>query len=62
MTLRAFPRTPKHVAHMLYNLIYVRTVDGLMRKWIGQSWNENNRTRAFSISNKFSQKIKPLPL
>jgi Cupin-like domain len=62
MTLRAFPRTPKHVAHMLYNLIYVRTVDGLMRKWVGQSWNENNRTRAFDISNKFSQQSKRLPL
>ncbi len=51
MTLRAFPRTPAHLGQLLYNLIYVRTADGLMRRWIGQSWNDKNRQRAFDISN-----------
>ena len=42
MALRAFPRKPKPALKLLYNLLVVRTVDGLMRKVIGQSWNERN--------------------
>jgi ribosomal protein L16 Arg81 hydroxylase len=52
MTLRAFPRTPAHLARLLYNIVYVRTVDGLMRRWVGQSWNDKNRERAFERSNR----------
>jgi len=42
MALRAFPRKPKPVLKLLYNLFVLRTVDGLMRKIIGQTWNERN--------------------
>jgi Cupin-like domain len=51
MTLRAFPRKPKHLIQLAYNLVYLRTVDGLMRKFVGQSWNEKNRERAFTRAN-----------
>jgi len=42
MALRAFPRKPKAVLKLLNNLLIIRTIDGLMRKIIGQSWNERN--------------------
>ena len=46
MSLRAFPRTPRNLARMLYNLLVLRTVDGLMRKTVGQAWNDRNERRA----------------
>ncbi|NBB92970.1 MAG: cupin-like domain-containing protein [Gammaproteobacteria bacterium] len=46
MSLRAFPRTPRNLAKMVYNLLVLRTVDGLMRKTFGQPWNERNERRA----------------
>jgi len=42
MALRAFPRKPKTFLKLLYNLLFIRTIDGLMRKIKGQSWNERN--------------------
>jgi len=42
MALRAFPREPKSALKLMYNLLIVRNIDGLMRKLIGQSWNQRN--------------------
>lgn len=55
MTLRALPRKLSHVWQLIYNIIYVRTVDGLMRRWLGQPWNERNRQRAIERSNAFAK-------
>ena len=52
MALRAFPRTPKNFLKMMKNLIIIRTVEGLMRKLIGQSWNDRNARLAISNTNK----------
>src|SRR5699024_6424181 len=46
MSLRAFPRTPRNLARMLYNLLVLRSIDGLMRKTVGQAWNDRNERRA----------------
>jgi hypothetical protein len=46
MSLRAFPRTPANLARMLHNLVILRSVDGLMRKAVGQAWNDRNERRA----------------
>lgn len=46
MSLRAFPRTPGNLSKMLYNLLVLRSVDGLMRKTVGQAWNDRNERRA----------------
>lgn len=46
MALRAFPRKPKIFAQMLKNLIVIRSVEGLMRKFVGQSWNDRNELLA----------------
>jgi len=42
MALRAFPREPKPALKLIYNLLIIRNIDGLMRRIIGQSWNERN--------------------
>lgn len=46
MSLRAFPRTPRNLSRMLYNLLVLRGIDGLMRKTLGQPWNDRNERRA----------------
>lgn len=48
MSLRAFPRTPKNLAKMLNNLLVIRTIEGLMRKWLGQRWNDRNERLAIA--------------
>lgn len=48
MSLRAFPRSPGRVLRMLNNLVVVRTADGLMRKIVGQAWNDRNERLAIS--------------
>jgi hypothetical protein len=46
LSLRAFPRHPKALMSMIYNIIVIRTVEGLMRKVVGQSWNDRNESNA----------------
>ncbi|KAB7623927.1 cupin-like domain-containing protein [Alkalilimnicola sp. S0819] len=46
MTLRAFPRQPGNFARMLNNLLVLRTVDGLGRRFVGEPWNRRNERRA----------------
>ena len=40
------PRTPRDVLAALYNILVLRTTDGLMRKVVGQPWNERNERLA----------------
>lgn len=46
MALRAFPRQPRTLLAMLYNLIVLRSVEGLMRRFVGQAWNDRNERLA----------------
>ena len=52
MSLRAFPRTAKNGLKMLKNLFLIRTIEGIMRKVVGQPWNDRNERLAVSITNK----------
>lgn len=52
MALRAFPRSPKNFFKMLNNLLVIRTIEGIMRKVVGQSWNDRNARLAVSNTNK----------
>lgn len=52
MSLRAFPRTAKNAYKMLKNLFIIRTFEGIMRKIIGQPWNDRNERLALSKTNK----------
>ncbi len=38
MTLRALPRKPARFAKMLYNVLIMRNIDNLTRKYWGQKW------------------------
>lgn len=42
LSLRAVPRSPYDLVAALYNLLVLRTVDGLMRRVLGQRWNDRN--------------------
>ncbi|MDX2505266.1 MAG: cupin-like domain-containing protein [Gammaproteobacteria bacterium] len=46
MSLRAFPSKPVNLLKMMRNLVVTRTIEGLMRKILGQSWNERNERMA----------------
>lgn len=46
MALRAFPRTPIKFLKLIYNIVIVRSIDGLMRKTMGQPWNDRNERLA----------------
>lgn len=46
MSLRAFPRRPGNLAKMIYNLTVLRSIEGLMRRFIGQGWNDRNERLA----------------
>ena len=52
MSLRAFPRFSTNLIKMLRNIFVIRTVEGIMRKIIGQSWNERNERLAIVNTNK----------
>ncbi len=46
ITLRALPSTNKNRIHLLKNIFITRTVEGLMRKLVGQKWNDRNERLA----------------
>lgn len=46
LSLRAFPRKPRDALPMAYNLAVLRPVEGIMRKIVGQPWNDWNERRA----------------
>ncbi len=48
LSLRAFPRKPKIFLKLLYNIIFVKNIDGLMRKIVGQPWNDRNERIAIN--------------
>jgi len=52
MTLRAFPKTLKHRTSLFKNIFILRTIDGLMRKIIGQPWNDRNERLAVELTHK----------
>jgi hypothetical protein len=42
MAIRQFPRSLGNIYKMLRNLLWTRSVEGIMRLVIGQKWNERN--------------------
>lgn len=57
LTLRSFPFDPLSVLKIFHNIVILRTVEGLMRKLIGQRWNVFNEKRAIKRSNRSYQKL-----
>ncbi len=46
MSLRAFPRSPKHLCKAAYNVVFMRYFDVLMRRWHGQRWIDYKNEKA----------------
>ena len=36
---------------MLRNIVFTRTIEGMMRKLFGQKWNDRNETLAYTRTN-----------
>jgi len=51
MTLRALPSTAKNRLTLLKNIFITRSVEGLMRKLVGQKWNDRNERLALLNTN-----------
>jgi hypothetical protein len=46
LSLRTLPGTPRDLVAALHNILVLRTVDGVMRKVLGQRWNDRNERLA----------------
>lgn len=51
ITLRALPSTAKNRLTLLKNIVITRTVEGLMRRVVGQKWNDRNERLALEKTN-----------
>lgn len=51
MSLRSIPKTPKHLAQAVYNLVVMIPIENLMRKTAGKKWIDwkNNRAKRKSV-------------
>ena len=56
LTLRALPRNPKRFGTMLYNVMFMRNFENIMRKSIGQKWVYYKEGRMLK---KMHKKFKP---
>lgn len=54
MAIRSFPRDLKNVAKMLRNLLWIRSIDGIMRMLLGQKWNDRNTKLALQRANNYA--------
>ncbi|SDS25954.1 cupin-like domain-containing protein [Gramella sp. MAR_2010_147] len=52
LTLRSLPKSPKKIAEVLKNLLFVRNYDNLMRKLRGQEWIDYKNRVAIKRSNR----------
>lgn len=51
MTLRALPQHPIRFANMLYNVLFMRHFENLMRKTRGQKWIDYKEKKAYNQTN-----------
>ena len=52
IAIRAFPREFKNFVKMIRNVFWIRTVEGMMRKLLGQKWNNRNEKLAIINTDK----------
>jgi hypothetical protein len=52
MSLRSMTKRPKNVVKALYNLLFMRYYDILMRKIKGQNWIDKKNKKAIVNANK----------
>ena len=51
MTLRSMPTTLAGRSTLLKNIFVIRTIEGFMRKFMGQKWNDRNERIALEKTN-----------
>lgn len=54
MSLRALPRSVTNIAKAVYNLIIMRNLDNIMRKWKGQQWIDYKNEKAVENTHKMN--------
>lgn len=52
ISLRAFPRKPKLVATSLYNIVFMRNFENVMRRTMGQKWVEYKENKMLERMNR----------
>lgn len=52
LTLRSFPSRISQQLTLLKNILITRNIEGLMRKFVGQEWNDRNERRAVDNTHK----------
>lgn len=52
LTLRSFPSKLSQQLTLLKNIFITRNIEGMMRKLVGQPWNDRNEKRAVELTNK----------
>lgn len=52
LTLRSLPRSPRKIALVLKNLLFMRNYDNLMRKLKGQKWIDHKNRLAVKLTHK----------
>jgi hypothetical protein len=58
LTLRSFPTTLKQRMIMAKNIALTRTIEGTMRKLVGQAWNKRNERKAVENTHRYFNDIK----
>ena len=53
MSLRAIPRNPKNLLKAIYNIVFMRHFDNLMRKLKGQQWIDWKNEQAITRTHKY---------
>ncbi len=53
MSLRALPKRSKNLKKAIYNVLFMRNFDNLMRRIIGQKWIDWKNNKAIVLTNKF---------
>lgn len=51
LSLRSIPKKPKHLAKAVYNIIIMRNLDNVMRRWKGQKWIDWKNDQAITRTN-----------
>jgi len=54
MSLRAIARRPKNFGKALYNIVFMRYFDNIMRRWKGQKWIDWKNREAIKRTHQFS--------
>ena len=56
MSMRSLARNPKNLGRALYNVLFMRNYDNIMRRYKGQQWIDSKNQKAIELTNQFLSK------